>query len=174
MIAVKQGEMMRRIIKSFALILTVTALAAALFGCSDEPAPARTEYSPDASFADVFYEFGEIRAAADKMLDAELNDNWWQAFDSVNSNVEAAYLANKKMVGSDKLNETDRTLNGVLNDVLGAYRGAFEIMAAARGNTDPEIIKYSYNDFTSKIISADVMWDSALSGAAQQSADQQQ
>ena len=160
--------MMRKSIKNLALILSFIVCAAMLFGCGDDPGPARTEYSPDASFADVFYEFGEIRAAADGMLKAELGAGWWQTFDSVKDNVGAAYSANKKMIGSDKLSETDQALCGVLNEVLGAYSGAFEIMEVARGSTDPEILKYAYNDFSAKIISADVMWDSALSGAAAQ------
>ena len=165
---------MRKILKNFALILSALVCAAMLFGCGNEPSPTRTEYSPEVSFADVFYEFGDIRAAADKMLDAELNGNWWQVFDSVSPNVEAAYYANKKMVGSESLNETDRALSAVLDEVLAAYRGAFEIMSASRGSADPEIAAFAYNDFTSKIAAADVKWDNALSGAAQQSPNQQQ
>lgn len=145
-----------------------------LSSCSDKKSAILDDsYSAIVPFSEIFYEFNDIRQVADELVNNSVDDSWWLTFDEISDNVTAAYLANLNIVNSSELNGTDTILNQALVGVLDEYKNAFEIMEAAKGNNDEEILQYAFNDFTSRIIYADDQWDQTIASitAAENSAN---
>ncbi len=157
---------MKKYINIFAVLLFLTAL---LSGCGDDAAVDYT-YSPNVGFGEVFYEFTDIRAASNSLLNGAIDASWWNSFDSVKDNVNAADLAAKSIRDIDSLSSADAALCPVLSEVLDAYASAFDIMSASRDGADSEIAAYALNGFKQKITGANSRWDAALSAAAAQTA----
>ncbi len=152
------------------VLIFVLIAAALLSGCSkNQDEPAAKTYSPNISFGDVFAEFSEIRQVTEGLLASQPNidSTWWQRFDSISNNVIAVNAANLSVSGTE-MTETDASLNQVLINVLSDYQSAFDMMNAARGSTDGEIMQYAYNDFSAKVSKANNRWDAALEAAASQ------
>ena len=156
--------------KKYLNIFAVIFLSMALFcGCGDEAA-VDYNYSPNVGFGDVFYEFTDIRAASDTLLNSAVDASWWNSFDTIKDNVNAAGLAAKCIKDTEQLSSADAALCPVLSEVLGAYASAFDIMSASRESADSEIAAYALNGFKEKIIGANSRWDAALNAAAAQTA----
>ncbi len=157
---------MKKIISILSVLILSTAL---LCGCGDEEAVDYT-YSPNVVFGDVFYEFTDIRAASDALLNSEVDPSWWSAFYSLKDNVSAADLAAGSIGNIDSLSSADAALCPVLSEVLDIYADAFDIMSASGTSDDPEIVAYALKGFKEKITDADSRWDAALRAAAAQTA----
>lgn len=155
------------------VIIFVLIAAALMSGCSkNQDEPVAQTYSPNVSFGDVFAEFSAIRQVSDGLLAAQpgIDSSWWQSFDSISNNVSAVNAANLSVSGTE-MTEADSSLNQVLINVLSGYQSAFDMMNAARGITDGEIMQYAYNDFSAKVSQANRQWDAALKAAASQQSE---
>ncbi len=134
-----------------------------LSSCSDKKSSVpENDYSAIVPFSEIFYEFNEIKQVADELSNSSVDENWWLTFDEISDNVAAAYLANLNIVNSPELDDIDTVLNQALVGILDEYKNAFEIMEAAKGNSDEEILRYAFNDFTNRIIYADDKWDQTI------------
>ena len=152
--------------KKYLNLFVVLFLSMAIFcGCSDEAA-VDYKYSPNVGFGDVFYEFTDIRVASDTLLNSAVDASWWNSFDAIKDNINAADLAAKSIKDINMLSSADAALCPVLSEVLGAYVSAFDIMSASRYTSDSEIAAYALNGFKNKIIGANSRWDAALNAAA--------
>lgn len=127
----------------------------------------KTEYTKQSetaapTFNDVFVSFTELKNTSFELLNERPSEQWWSKFDSVYGGVGSIQTENNKLLNSETLGEVDKRLAVVLSSVTQNYYDAFEVMIAACGNEDLEIVNYAYNEFSLKIANANSAWDEEI------------
>lgn len=127
--------------------------------------PEHTEQAEisQSSFGEVFTAFAELRDVSDELLnEPPTEQEWWIKFGVNCEDVDPILEENRKLIEQGNLSEVDFRLANALANIMKNYKDAYEVMEAAQGNSDSEIIDYAYKDFSAKIANANVAWDQEL------------
>lgn len=119
--------------------------------------------SAEPTFNDIFLSFSDLRAVGNELMNEPLSDEWWAKYDGISQSIEAIVSENSKLLGGSTLSETDRQLASVLNSALDGYREGFKIIEAVRESDNSDIISYAMTEFSTKLVTANTVWDTAVS-----------
>lgn len=150
-----------RITAAVSVLICIAVLFTSCGSISKKEYTAKSKTAVPA-FNDVFVSFSELKNTSAELLNERPSEEWWIKFYSVYNDAGSILETNNKLLAGGSLGEVDKQLADVLSGVAKSYYDSFEIMNAAFGNEDIEIINYAYNEFSVKIANANAVWEEQL------------
>lgn len=151
----------------FFVLICISLLFTSCGGINKTEYTAKSNYAVS-TFNDIFVSFSELKNTCSELLNERPSEQWWIKFHSVYADVGAIQRENRLLMSSNNLSEVDNRLSSALTNIIRNYNDGFEVMNAAYGNQDSEIVDFAFNEFSSKLSTSNLVWDIVVSEVATQ------